>query len=199
MSCLVREYLGRYLTHCKIVPGNTITSLGSEFYKYTERRVAYTSGGTTQIVVGDIIVGATSTATAEVIDITLTSGTWGAGTAAGVITVRSQNGTFQNENIKVAAGTNDATIASDTAVCDESQYIFPQFKGKMAIAALVNVYANTALVAVNGLKPDQTALVGQPMAAGSSWVLRSVDEIINFKCVDYTAGSASIVHVGLYF
>jgi hypothetical protein len=199
MSELVRSIIGKPMTHAKIVPGNTITSLGAEFYKYTERRVAYTSGGTTEIVVGDWIVGATSGAKAEVVGVTLASGTWAGGTAAGVLTVRSQHGTFQSENIKVAAGTNDATIATDTAICTAAQYIHPAWRGKRALAALVNVYANTALMAVNGGKPDQSALVGMPLAAGATWMLQCIEEIEAFKVIDYTASSASIVHVSLYF
>ena len=55
----VLEYYGEALTHQKVVPGDTITSLNSEMYTYTERYLAYTSGGTTEIAVGDWIVGAT--------------------------------------------------------------------------------------------------------------------------------------------
>lgn len=199
MSELVRSIIGKPLTHAKLVPGNTITSLGAEFYKYTERRVAYTSGGTTEIVVGDWIVGATSGAKAEVVGVTLTSGTWAGGDAAGVLTVRSQHGTFQSENLKVAAGTNDATIATDTAICTEAQYIHPAWRGKRALAALVVVYANTALTNVGGGKPDQTALVGMPLAAGAVWFLQNIEEIESFKCIDYVASSASVVHVKCYF
>jgi hypothetical protein len=192
---IVFEDLGVPLTHQKIVPGNSSTAIGSEFIIYTERLLPYTSGGTTQIVVGDWIVGATSAAKAEVVAVSLTSGTWGGGTAAGTFRIRSQHGTFQSENVLVAAGTNDATIAANSTV-DPGGYTY---KGMTAKAALVSVYAQTALVDVTGGKPDQTALTGQPMAAGSSWILRNRDQIKQLKVIDYTAGSASTVQVTLFY
>jgi hypothetical protein len=192
---IVFEDLGVPLTHAKLVPGNTITSIGTEFRVYTERLLPFTSGGTTTIVVGDWIVGATSSAKAEVVAVTLDSGTWAGGDAAGTFRIRSQHGTFQSENILVAAGTNDATIAANSTVAPPGY----EFGGMQAKAALVSVYAQTALVAVTGGKPDQTALVGQPMAAGTSWVLRNADQIKDFKCIDYTAASASTLQITFFF
>lgn len=192
---LIFESHGDALTHQKVVPGNTITALNQEMYTYTERDLAFTSGGTTEIVPGNWIVGVTSAAKAEVVSVTLASGTWAAGTAAGTLRIRSQHGTFQSENLKVAAGTDDATVAANSVVV---QGDYPN-KGRQAKAALVSVYAQTALVAVTGGKPDQTALVGQPMAAASSWLLRSINQIKNFRCVDYTAASASTIQVTFFF
>jgi hypothetical protein len=82
-----------------------------------EKTVAYTSGGTDQILVGMIITGASSAASGLVTAITLTSGTWAGGTAAGVITLRGVRGTFQAENLNVTASSfsNCATIAADAA------------------------------------------------------------------------------------
>ena len=195
----VLEYYGEALTHQKVVPGNTITSLNSEMYNYTERYIAYTSGGTTEIVVGDWIVGATSAAKARVLSVTLSSGTWAGGDAAGYFILNSQHGTFQSENIKVAGGTNDATIASDTRLATKDEYVNKEFYKKNATSALVNVYAQTALVDISGGKPDQTALVGQPIAAGGNWMLRDPKAIRNFKCVDYTASSASTIQISFFY
>ena len=79
------------------------------------RTVSYTSGGTYQILVGDVITGAISGATGRVIAITLTSGTWAGGDAAGVITVCDQSGTFQSENLNVGTNNDVATIGGNTA------------------------------------------------------------------------------------
>ena len=196
---IIFEYLGLPLTHQKIVPGNTITGLGSEFRNYTERYIAFTSGGTTATAVGDWIVGATSAAKAKVLAVTITSGTFAAGTAAGYLIVNSQHGTFQSENIKIAAGTDDATIASNTRLCIKDEYINKEFYTKDAKACLVSVYAQTALTAWDGGKPDQTALVGQPMAAATSIILRDPKQISNFRCIDYTAASASTLQLTFYF
>jgi hypothetical protein len=81
---------------------------------WERRTVAYTSGGTYEIKEGDIIEGATSEATAVVASITVTSGTWAGGTAAGTITIHNQSGTFQSENLNVLANSNVATIAANS-------------------------------------------------------------------------------------
>jgi len=195
----VLEYYGESLTHQKVVPGDTITSLNSEMYTYTERYLAYTSGGTTEIAVGDWIVGATGAAKARVLSVTLDSGTWAGGDAAGHFIINSQHGSFQSENLKVAGGTNDATIAANSRLCTYDEYVNKTFYKKNATAALINVYAQTALVDISGAKPDQTALVGQPIAAGGNWMLRDPKAIRSFKCVDYTSGSASTIQCTFFY
>ena len=77
------------------------------------RSVAFTSGGTTEIAEEDVIEGATSGATATVKRVILTGGTWAGGDAVGTLILYSQSGTFQAENVGVAAA-NHATIASDS-------------------------------------------------------------------------------------
>jgi hypothetical protein len=79
------------------------------------REVAFTSGGTTEIVAGNTITGATSGATAVITKVVTTSGTWGAGTAAGYLYFASQTGTFQAENLDVGASLNLATIAGNSS------------------------------------------------------------------------------------
>jgi hypothetical protein len=79
------------------------------------REVAFTSGGTYEILPGDTITGATSAATAVIGQVVVTSGTWGAGTAAGFLYFPSQTGTFQAENLNVGANLNVATIAGNSS------------------------------------------------------------------------------------
>lgn len=79
------------------------------------KKLAFTSGGVTEIVAGNTITGATSAATAVVNRVVLTSGTWAAGTAAGYFILTSQVGTFQAENLDVGASPNLATIAGNSA------------------------------------------------------------------------------------
>lgn len=76
--------------------------------KYT---LAFTSGGTVVPVVGNTITGHTSSATAYIQAITVTGGSWGAGTASGTFTLRRVTGTFQAENLDIGANLNVATIA----------------------------------------------------------------------------------------
>lgn len=79
--------------------------------------IAFTGGGTHELLVGETITGATSTTiTARVCEINLTSGTWAGGDAAGTIVVDQFTGDFAAENIKVSGGSDDATVsATDTA------------------------------------------------------------------------------------
>lgn len=74
--------------------------------------IPFSSGGTTEIVAGNTITGATSGATAVVESVLLYSGTWAGGDAAGFFTVLegSLSGTFGSENVFVGSGTNDATV-----------------------------------------------------------------------------------------
>lgn len=189
------EIFGHALTHQKITPGNTLTSVGSEFYQYTERTIAYTSGGTYEIVAGDWIVGATSGAKAVVVSLTLTSGTWAGGDAAGVLTIRSQHGTFQAENLNVAANGNVATVAGNSSVRTDT---YP-YKGQLATVALVVVSDNTALIDYSGDKPNQTALMGIPLPANSSIILKTFDDIRNLKVIDRVSASACVVDIKFYF
>ena len=80
------------------------------------RSFAYTSGGTYTTLVGNTITGALSGAKGTVIAITLASGTFAGGDAAGVITVDQQSGVFQSENLNVGANSNVATVAGNTAL-----------------------------------------------------------------------------------
>ena len=74
--------------------------------------------GGKEIKVGDTIKGATSTATGIVTGVCLLSGTWGAGTAAGYLNIKTKTGTFQdNENIYVK-GEIATLVAAPTAAGD---------------------------------------------------------------------------------
>ena len=80
----------------------------------TEYVLPYTTGST-EIEVGDTITGATSAATAYVCGVTLNTGTWAGGDAAGNLILRRLSGTFQTENLKVGGGVVAATNGTITA------------------------------------------------------------------------------------
>ncbi len=198
---LTFEHLGIPKTHQKIVPGNTITGLSANCYKYQQWKLEF-DAGTDEIVAGDWIVGATSGAVAKVVSITESSGTWAGDNVAGYLIIDSKVGTFtDNEKLKVAADATCADVKWSTApAVDVIPYAGDyDCKGMDAKSALVVVYANTALVGLTGGKPDQTALIGTPMPANSSYIIRGITEIKNFKCIDYTAASASILQVTYFF
>jgi hypothetical protein len=192
---IVFEDVGIPLTHQKIVPGNTITSISAYCYQYWKHRLDFDDGDY-EIKVGDWIVGATSGGEAKVLEVSHdSSAAWT--NDFGYLIVDSWNGTaFQdNEELKVAAG---ATMANANGIIKPVASNYP-YKGLMAKSALVIVYAQTALVGITGGKPDQTALIGTPMVANSSILLRNIEAIKNFKCVDYTAASASTVQIDFFF
>lgn len=140
-------------------------------------------------------MGASSGAQATVKSITLATGTWGAGSAAGVITLKNQIGTFTSENIKVGAGTDDATVGDDSTAI--STY-YP-FSGALAKVAMIQVVDNTALVCWDGSKPDQTLKKGLHLPNLNGIVVTGQDSIQRFKCVDLVSGAASILNVICFF
>lgn len=92
--------------HKQSISGWVAVNLGSE--------MAFTSGGTYEIAIGNTITGATSAATAIVKNVVLTSGTWATGDAAGRLILSGKTGTFASESIKVGANADVATISADS-------------------------------------------------------------------------------------
>jgi len=194
------EDLGIPLTQRKIVPGDTITSLNRDIWQYRRWKLNFIDGDAA-IVAGDWIVGATSGAVAKVVEIGgLTVGSWTNET--GYLIVDSWNGTAftDTEELKVAANALIANVSGILVSLEETGY---PYKAAMAKSALVVVHDATSthgvLVGINGGKPDQTALIGIPMMAGSSIVLRNIEAIRNFKCVDYVTADASVVQITGFF
>lgn len=73
--------------------------------------LGFDSGGTSEIVSGDLIEGETSGAEGLVISVSLDSGTWAGGDAAGNFTLRRVKGLFSNnEDLTVSAVTGMATV-----------------------------------------------------------------------------------------
>ena len=77
--------------------------------------VAFTGGGTYVIAEGDTVTGATSTETAVVERLQITSGTFAAGTAAGWLILSAKSGALQSENLDVGGNSNVCTIGGDAA------------------------------------------------------------------------------------
>lgn len=187
----VEDY-GIPLTSQKIVPGNTRTSISSGAYQYVEKTLAFTSGGTTEIVVGDVIcqTGINAVVTA----ISAITGTWAAGTAAGTLTIKNQIGTFAAGAVYVGAGSDEATIAGDSTVVSTDY----RFKNALAKVAVVQALAQSVLVCIDGSLPDQTLLKGWTILAGGTLVVLE-EAIQRIKVVDRVSGSASTVFIQCYF
>jgi len=80
-----------------------------------EWSMSYTSGSS-EIEVGDTVTGATSGATAYVAGITLATGSWAGGDAAGTLTLRRLSGEFHAEEINTNAATIDGTITYSSEI-----------------------------------------------------------------------------------
>lgn len=80
--------------------------------------MAFTGGGTDVPAVGDVVVGATSSDTAVIAKITVTSGSWAGADAAGILWVRRVSGEFQAEDLDIDARsiTDFATIGAALVV-----------------------------------------------------------------------------------
>ncbi len=116
---LVRSMLspgqeGQHFTWCSAASGFLIEApLPPGNRAQGQWSVAFTSGGTYTPVVGDACTGATSGATATIGGVRLVTGSWAAGTAAGILYFTAKSGTFQAENVDITGHANAFTIAGD--------------------------------------------------------------------------------------
>lgn len=79
--------------------------------------LAFTSGSR-EIVAGETIEGHTSGATALVQAVSVSTGSWAGGDAAGTLTLRRVHGTFQAENLDIGTDLDVATIAGEPTGTD---------------------------------------------------------------------------------
>jgi len=189
------EDLGVALQAFRSTPGNTVITIPESIWSYTRYRLDFDDGDQ-EFVAGDWIVGATSGAIAKVVSIeNLSEGTWTNET--GYFILDSWNGTaFQdNEEIKVAA---QATAANVNGTIKPLTDNYP-YKGMVAKAALIVVLANTVLFDFSGGIPDQTSLIGIPIIANGSLVVRSQENVKHIKFLDRVAASAGTVDITFFF
>lgn len=196
---LTLEYYGAPKTWQRITPGDTMTTIDKDIWFYKEYYLKYDSGGTTEIVDGDIIRGNTSAAYAIVISKTTdATGTWAAGTAAGVLRLKSVVGTFQdNETFNVAGGSNLGT--ADGVVYEVKENY--QHKNKHAKAVLIQAetQAQRIMFDVHGGKPDQTKDLGLYLGADASILITEPTAMENIKTIDAASGSAGSLNIIGFF
>lgn len=70
-------------------------------------------GGTTELGVGEVLTGGTSTATAVIKDLILVSGTWGGNNAAGYLILTKISGVFQNNETITSSAAGPGSATSD--------------------------------------------------------------------------------------
>ncbi|KKL58770.1 hypothetical protein LCGC14_2222040, partial [marine sediment metagenome] len=93
--------------------------------------LAFIEGGPKVILNGDTITGAISAASGLVVDVTVNSGSWAEGDAAGTLSLRKHVPEFEAEDIRVsglyvAAGTGPAVLEEITS-CYRTEYIWDFF------------------------------------------------------------------------
>ena len=200
MTMLNLEYFGEALTHQKMVPGDVASAIDANCLTYREffLKVDGVDAGSTVPIAGQWIVGQTSGARAIIKSYSLDAGAWGNSNGRITLRLMSMSGTFAAaENIGKGANLDHFTVR-------DPLNIFPCTPGYLhdgmtAKVALIEVYGNTALCDWIGGTPDQTSLIGIPLASLMSVALRDSNSINNFKVIDYVSGSASAVQVTLYF
>ena len=107
---------------------NSDTAYGIFMWSLT---IAFTSGGTVELKVGDTITSVVGGETAVCTSVRLTSGTWAGGDAAGVLCLKTQSDVFQAGAINNTAGAEDyGTIAGDT---DKKLILVEPFSAEQAI------------------------------------------------------------------
>ena len=185
---------GIALCQQRITPGNTATALSKYCYNYQRFKIVFTDGDV-ELTENSWIVGAYSGATAKIVEVHADTAVWTDNT--GYIIVDSWNGTAwtASEEIKQAA---QATVANVSGLIRTIDTDYP-YRGMQAKSALVCVLANTVLVDLTGGTPDPTALIGIPMIANSSYVLRNIKSIMDFKVIDRVASSAGTVDITYFF
>ena len=65
--------------------------------------------GTAEVVIGDTVTGASSSASGVVVDVVISSGTWSGGDAAGYLALKTVSGTFTNGEFLQVSAANKAT------------------------------------------------------------------------------------------
>lgn len=133
---------------------------GDKIHEWVRSRFcAFTSGGTTEVVAGDTLEGATSGVRVTVDQVILVSGTWAGGDAAGFFVFREyqETGTLGSENVDLlergdGSGTSQTNVAGVSAQTEKAQ---------------VDTDTEVAAVASNGITP----YVGASASAAKGFTL----------------------------
>ncbi len=194
------EYFGMSAGHHRYLPGNVASGISKYCIAYQEffLKADGVDAGSIEPTTGQWIIGAAG-GIACIRNYSLDSGAWGNANARVTLRVYSWNGTsfVAAENIAIGAEANQFTVRNplDFKPCPPGYY----GHGLEAKVALILVQTNTALCDWSGAIPNQTALIGIPLTAGSSILIRDTNDIKQFLAIDYTPSSASIIQAKLYF
>lgn len=132
----------------------------------SKKKMAFSGGGTNEIKAGHKIIGATSGATAKVLQVLADTGTWAGGDAAGtlILDADSETGTFESETIyyEGSDGTDDATGAATT----DSGY---DSDTEIATDTGISAYLGTEAANTKGFTLATAVSVNAKLFAWSAW------------------------------
>lgn len=199
---LTLEHFGAPLTWQSITPGNTVTTIAEGIWRYYEFWVPFTLGGTTVPVKGNVVVGATSSITAIIMEVDTTSsalftGTWGGADQKGRLRVKSATGQFTpTELLKIVADADICTVTSNVQITGSYTN---KFKEARCILVEAETNPQRIIFDCDGAKTDQTSTMGIVLAANQSIVITSPNAIRNLQTVDATAGTAGKTKIVGFF
>jgi hypothetical protein len=119
----------RDFTDTTTIEAVTISTDGTNVYyaNLGQDSIAFTSGGTAEIAVGDVVTCVEGGETAIVEGISaLSSGSWAGGDAAGTLYLSSVSGVFQAGELSTPTQANIATVGGDTTVVIDHTVIEPE-------------------------------------------------------------------------
>ena len=203
------EYIGEPLTfERQIATSNVLASISEGTYHIKNRKIGFTSGGTYEPQVGDVIVEGTA-AYGTITKIVLASGNWAIDqNAVGTFYLHNVVGTFTAtattlKLIKAAdgAGVSDAatSVAASEGIADEKVR-----QEREARAMLVEVLTYAINYTTDGTAPttDANATIpgrGINAVANTNFILEDIQSIKNFKWTNAVAGQNAQVRFQGYF
>ncbi len=166
---------------------------------WPQKDLTFTSGGTTEPSVNDILVGATSGAKGVVVSKVVTSGSWGSGDAAGFLILRNLSGTFEAEDVDVVGGTSNVLTASgaqtfSTHESEESEELTRQADIATATSQIAAAAGSGEIL--GGFTYNGDVYCFRNNAGGTAAVLYKADETSGWVAqsfgdtIDFTIGTA---------
>ena len=203
------EYIGEPLTfERQLAASDVVKTISEGTYHIKNRMLGFTSGGTYEPLVNDVILGNSSGAIATITKVVKASGDWGDGSAVGTLYLHNQVGTFYAtaETLKLikaadgAAVTDAATsVAGNSAIADKKVR-----QERQAKAMLVEVLANPINFTTDGSAPTidaNSTLPGRGInaVANTNFILEDIRSIINFKWINGTRSAHAQVRFQGFF
>jgi len=210
MSLKTLEYLGEPLTfERQLAASDAVASISPGTYKIKNKQIGVTGGGTYEPQVNDIIIDGTNGAQGTITRVgAVTSGTWGAGTAAGTLFLHNVVGTFTATatTLKLIKASDGSAVA-DAATSVAASFVDATVKVKHereCKGILVEVLTNPINYTTDGSAPTidgNTTLAGHGInaVANTNFVLEDIQSIKNFKWINGTGSSNAEVRFQGFF